>query len=149
MVTLFLENWIFEFLWNYFSSESNTFFDLLPMQSVVFIENALCSKCYSRPTPTFAGHLFFTRYEWQQPAPDHLDGSEDFFSELFFCFLDNGLRSQQGTMQLFRNRITFEGFTINFKSNKRLLWSKCLELDKRKRPWVWKSCSDTSNKGFT
>ena len=25
------------------------------------------------------------------------------------------------------------GFTIDFKSNKWLLWSKCLELDKRKR----------------
>ena len=31
--------------------------------------------------------------------PDHFDDSEDFFSELFS--LDNGLKSQQGTVQLF------------------------------------------------
>ena len=66
--------------------------------------------------------------KWQQPVPDHFDGSEEFFSEL--CFLDNGLESQQGTVQLLWNKIKFEGFTIDFKGNKWFLWSKCLELDK-------------------
>ena len=74
--------------------------------------------------------------KWQQPVPDNFDGSEDFFSELFFS--DDDLMSQQGTVQLFRNRIKFEGSTIDFKGNKWLLWSNCLELDKRKHPWVWK-----------
>ena len=67
------------------------------------------------------------------------DGSEDFFSELLF--LDKGLKSQQGALQLFWNKIKFEGFTIDFKSNKWLLWSKRLELDTRKRPFplfFWK-----------
>ena len=59
---------------------------------------------------------------------------QDFFSELFF--LDNGLKSQQGTIQRFWNKIKFEGFTIDFKGNKWLLWSRCLELDKTKRPEV-------------
>ena len=45
-------------------------------------------------------------------------------------FLDNGLKSQQGTVQFFWNKIKFEGFTIDFKGNKWLLWSKCLELNK-------------------
>ena len=75
--------------------------------------------------------------KWQQPLPDHFDGSEDFFSHLFF--LDNGLKSQQGTVQLFWDKIKFEGFTIDFKGNKWLLWSRCLQLDKRKRPEVWKN----------
>ena len=48
-------------------------------------------------------------------------------------FLYNGLKSQKGTLQFFENKIKFEGFTIDFKSNKWLIWSKCLELDKRKR----------------
>ena len=52
------------------------------------------------------------------------------------CFLDKGLKSQQGTAQLFSNKIKFEGFTIDFKSNKWLLWSKSLELDKKKRPFL-------------
>ena len=54
-------------------------------------------------------------------------------------FLDNALKSQQGTVQLFWKKIKFEGFTIDFKGNKCLLWSSCLELDKRKRPEVSKS----------
>ena len=61
---------------------------------------------------------------------NHFDGSDDFFSELFFLY--NGLKSQLGTLQIFRNKIKFEWFTIDFKTNKWLLWSKCLELDKRK-----------------
>ena len=87
----------------------------------MFIEDALCFNCYSRPTPTFAGYLSFTRYEWQnqkvpdQPVPDHSDGSEDFF------------------------KTKFGGFTIDFKGNKWLLWSRCLELDKKKLPEVWKN----------
>ena len=55
------------------------------------------------------------------------------------CFLNNGLKSQQGTIQRFWNKIKFEGLTIDFKGNKWLLWSRCLELDKRKRPEVWKN----------
>ena len=46
--------------------------------------------------------------------------------------------SQQGTVQLFWNKIKFEGFTIDFKGNKWLLWSRYLELDKKKRPEVAK-----------
>ena len=49
------------------------------------------------------------------------------------------MKSQQWTVQRFRNKIKFEGFTIDFKGNKWLLWSKYLELDKRKRPDVWKN----------
>ena len=79
------------------SSKSNAFFVLFIVlcfffkkKSVVFIENALYFKCYSTATPTFACYLSFTWYEWknqkkwQQPVPDRSDGSEDFFSELFF-----------------------------------------------------------------
>ena len=75
--------------------------------------------------------------KWQQPAPDHFDGGEDFFSEL--VFLDNSLKSQQETVQLFWNKIKFEGFTIDFKGDKWLLCSRCLELNKRKRLEVWKN----------
>ena len=49
------------------------------------------------------------------------------------------MKSQQGTLQRFWNKIKFEGFTIDFKGNKWLIWSRCLELDKRKRPGVWKN----------
>ena len=55
-------------------------------------------------------------------------------------FLDNGLKSQQGTVQRFWNKIKFEGFTIDFKGNKWLLWSRCLELDKKKRLAQWWTC---------
>ena len=75
--------------------------------------------------------------KWQQPVRDHFDGSENFFSELLL--LDSGLKSQQGTIQRFWNKIKFEVFTIDFKGNKWLLWSRCLELDKRKSPEVWKN----------
>ena len=44
-------------------------------------------------------------------------------------------KSQEGTVQLFWKQIKFDGLTIDFKSNKLLLWSKCLELDKTKRPF--------------
>ena len=54
-------------------------------------------------------------------------------------FLDNGLKSRQGTVQLFWNKIKLEGFTIDFKGDKWLLCSRCLELNKRKRPEVWKN----------
>ena len=54
-------------------------------------------------------------------------------------FLDNGLKSQQETLQLFWNKIKFEGFTTDFKGNIWLLWSRCLEMDKRKRPEVRKN----------
>ena len=67
-------------------------------------------------------------------------------------FLHDGLKSQQGTLQLFWNKIEFEGFTIDFKSNKWLLWSKCLELDEKKRAFpfpIEKSRPDRNNKGFT
>ena len=40
-------------------------------KSVVFIENALCFNCYSRPTPTFAGYLSFTRYECKNQKSDN------------------------------------------------------------------------------
>ena len=52
-------------------------------------------------------------------------------------FLDKGVKSQQGTVQFFWNKINFEGFAIDFKSNKWLLWSKCLALDNRKRPFAF------------
>ena len=107
-------------------------------KSVVFIENALCFKWYSRPTPTFAGYISFTQYEWENRKTD-----SQFPIILMVvktssasCFLDNGLKSHQGTVQLLWNKIKFEGFTIDFKGNKWLLWSRCLELDKRKRPEV-------------
>ena len=66
---------------------------------------------------------------WQEPVPDHFNGSENFFSELFL--LDNGLKIQRGTVQLFGKKISFEGFTIDFRGNKWLLRSRCLELDKK------------------
>ena len=53
--------------------------------------------------------------------------------------MDNGLKSQQGTLQRFWNKIKFEGFTVDFKGNKWLLWSRCFQLDKRKRPDFWKN----------
>ena len=149
---LSLENWIFEILWKFFPQKATRF-------SIYLQSNRLCSlKMHSVSSAIQDQFLFLLDMfpslgmgekkprKWQQPAPDHFDGSEDFFSELFF--LDNGLRSQQGTVPILWNRIKFEGFTINFKGNKWLLCSKCLELDKRKRPWVWKFRSDTSNKGF-
>ena len=37
----------------------------------MFIEIALCFNCYSRPTPTFAGYLSFTRYEWENQKNDN------------------------------------------------------------------------------
>ena len=40
-------------------------------KSVVFIENALCLKCYSIPTPTFAGYISVTRYEWENQKSDN------------------------------------------------------------------------------
>ena len=80
--------------------------------------------------------------KWQQPpVTDHFNSREDFLSELFF--LDDGLKSQQGTVQLFWNKIKFEGFTIDFKGKKWLPWPRCLELDKRKRPEVWKKTART------
>ena len=104
----------------------------------MFIENwALCFKCYWRPTP-FAGYLFFTRYEWENLKSNNSQFRIILMEVKTFsasCFLDKGLKSQQVTVQLFRNKIESEGFTIDFKSNKWLLWSKCLELDKRKRPF--------------
>ena len=39
-----------------------------------------------------------------------------------FIFSDNGLNSQQWSVHLFRKRIIFEGFTIDFKGSKGLLW---------------------------
>ena len=57
--------------------------------------------------------------------------------------MDNGLKSQQGTLQGFWNKINFEGFTIDFKGNKWLLRSRCLELDKKKRPEVSKKSART------
>ena len=76
--------------------------------------------------------------KWQWLVPDHFDGSGDFFSEFF---LYNGLKSQQGTLQLFWSKIKFEWFIIGFQSNKWLIWSKCLELHKRIRAFplpLWK-----------
>ena len=109
----------------------------------MFIENALCFKCYSIPTPTFARYLSLTRYEWENRKSDNsqfpiiLMVVKTFSASCFF--LDNGLKSQQETVQFFWNKIKFEGFTIDFKGNKWLFWSRCLELDKRKRPEVWKN----------
>ena len=37
----------------------------------MFIEYALCFKCYSRPTPTFAARLCSTRYEWKNRKSDN------------------------------------------------------------------------------
>ena len=60
-------------------------------KSVVFIENALCFKCYWRPTPTFAGYLSFTRYEWENRKSDNsqfpiiLIVVMNFSASCFFC----------------------------------------------------------------
>ena len=68
-ILVLLRKWIFEILRKFSPTKSNAFFVLLIIlrffkkKSVVFIENALCFKCYSRSTPTFAGYLSFTRYE--------------------------------------------------------------------------------------
>ena len=40
-------------------------------------------------------------------------------------------RANMEQSNFFWNKIKFEGFTIDFKGNKWLLWSKCLELDKK------------------
>ena len=74
----------------------------------MFIENALCFNCYSRPTPTFAGDLSFTRYEWQNQKSDN----------------------SQFPIILMVVKTFLEQW---------LLWSRCLELDKKKRPEVWKN----------
>ena len=74
----------------------------------MFIDNALCFKCYSKPTPTFAGHFFFTQYEWENRKSD--DSQFPIFLMVVktfsaSCFSDNGLKSQQGTVQTFWNKI--------------------------------------------
>ena len=69
----------------------------------------------------------------QKAVSNHFGDNEDFFIEMYF-FLDNGLKSQQWKVQLFWNKIKFGGFTVDFKGSKRLFRSKCLVLDKRKRP---------------
>ena len=73
---------------------------------------------------------------WQQPVHDHFDVVKTFSAS---CFFGNGLKSQQGRIQRFWNKFKFERFTIDFKGNKWLIWSNCLELDKKKRPEVWKN----------
>ena len=45
--------------------------------------------------------------------------------------MDTGLWSQQRTLQRFWNKIKFERSSIDFKGNKWLLWSRCLDLDKK------------------
>ena len=82
--------------------------------------------------------------KWEQPVPDHFGYSDEFFIETYF--LDNGLRSQQLTVQLFRNRINFEGFAIDFKCSMWLLWSNCLIVDERKCPKIWKKSALTQTK---
>ena len=63
-------------------------------------------------------------------------------------FLYNGLNNQQWTVQL-RNTIKFEGFIVDFKGSKWLLWSSCLILDKGKVPNFEETHPVTHNKAFT
>ena len=72
----------------------------------------LKTNCYFCWTSFLHSVWVWEPKKWQQPVLDHFDGSEDFFSKLIF--LDNGLKSQQGAVQPFWHRITFEGFTLHF-----------------------------------
>ena len=157
LFTLSLGNWIFEILRKISPTKSNAFFVLLIIvyffkKSVVFIENALCFECNSRPTPTFACYVSFIRYEWekqkkwQQPVPDLFDGTEEFFSELFF--LDNGLKSQQGTVQLFGTKSNLKGSPLTSKATSGYFVQSVWICIKGNVPRFEKICLDANNKNF-
>ena len=141
-------NWIFESLRKYSPTKSNAFF-VLPIVICFFKKISIVHRKRTVFQVVFKTNSYFCWLyflhsvwlrkpkKWQQPVPDHFDGSEDFFSELFF--LDSGLKSQQGIIQLLLEKFNYEGFTFDFKGSKWLLWSRCLELDKRKCPEVWKN----------
>ena len=77
LFTFSLGNWIFEISRKFSPTKSNGLFVSLIIvcfiwkKSAVFIQNALCFNCYSRPTHTFAGYVSFTRYEKENQKSDN------------------------------------------------------------------------------
>ena len=106
---------------------------------MVFIENALCFQVVFIPTPTFAGYISFTQYEWENRKsynsqfPIILMILKTFSASFFWITVWRASKEQSN---FFWNKFKFEAFTIDFKGNKWLLWSRCLELDKKIRPEV-------------
>ena len=84
--------------------------------------------------------------KWQQPVPDHFSDSEKFFIEMYF--LDNGLKSQQWTVQLFWNRIKFKGLTIDFKGSNCYFGQSVWYWIKGSVPRFEKIHPDTNNESF-
>ena len=48
-----------------------------------------------------------------------------------------------------QSKIKVEGFSLNFKANKWLIWSECWELYKKNVPRFGKNLPDKKTKGFT